>query len=205
MFDPLATIQLGPLQLTVTMITYVITAITFYAVLRLLLQNNEENERESILNQVSTMYVIFLIVYKLWPFVFTPSLLLDFRNLIYYAGGPGAIVGASTISLVFFLFQWFRKGWSTQLVDRISITIFSGLIIHALLLKEMGQFNPLSFGWNIDDHYVHPVNLYETVLFSIFLFFSIQWTKDKGTGKITILLIIGFILTKALLAPFQIK
>lgn len=206
MFDPLNTIQIGPVQLSVTMIAYMIGAASFYGILNYSLKNTGwENDRENILNQVTTAFVIFLIVYKFWPFFMEPSLLFDLSNLIYYAGGPGAIVGASIISSAFFIVSWLRQRWGIQLIDRISLAAFSSLIMYSIVLKEVGQSNPLNFGWKIDGVYFHPVNVYQAVLLVVFLFFTIQWTRLNGRGKTTIVLIIAWIFTKTLLVPFQIK
>ncbi|MDE5412856.1 hypothetical protein [Alkalihalobacterium chitinilyticum] len=206
MFDPLNTLQIGPVQLSVTMIAYMICAATFYGILNYSLKNTDwEINRENILNQVSTTFVIFLVVYKFWPFILEPSLLSNLSNLIYYAGGPGSIVGASIISSAFFIVSWLKQRWGIHLIDRISIAAFSSLIMYSIVLKEVGQSNPLNFGWKIDGVYFHPVNVYQTVLLVVFLFFTLQWTRLNGKGKTTIVLIIALIFTKTLLVPFQIK
>ncbi|WP_216827882.1 hypothetical protein [Alkalihalobacterium elongatum] len=206
MFDPLDTIKLGPAQLSLTMISYIICAAVFYGILSYLLKQTDlKGERENILNLVTTTFVIFLVVYKLWPFIFSPSLLLDLRNLIYYAGGPGAFVGAGTISLGFFIVSWIRQRWKIQLIDQLSISAFCSAIMYSVLLKEVGQRNHLDFGWKVEGVYFHPVNVYEALLLLVFLFFTLQWTRTNGIGKSTILLVITFILVKSLLVPFQIK
>lgn len=206
MFDPLNTLQLGPVQLSVTMIAYMIGAASFYGILNYSLKNTDfESNRENILNQVTTTFVIFLVIYKFWPFILEPSLLSDLSNLIYYAGGPGAIVGASIISSAFFIVSWLRQSWGIQLIDRISLAAFSSLIMYSIVLKEVGQSNPFNFGWKIDGVYFHPVNVYQAVLLVVFLFFTLQWTRLNGRGKTTVVLIIAWIFTKTLLVPFQIK
>lgn len=203
MLDPLGAIQLGSLTLTNFMITLLLTVIGTLVVLSKWLKREEIEEPEQVMSHVQNGLLIAIIIYKIWPFILSPTLILEPRNFIIYSGGPWAIEAAVLLGAFWVIIQGVLKKWPMKLLNIFSATAFVGFILYSLLLKEIGQPSMFPIGWRVGGDVYHPVNLYKAITYSTFLFFTLHWINRDKVGGIALFLFLSFIITKYLLAPFS--
>ncbi|WP_096199547.1 hypothetical protein [Bacillus sp. FJAT-45350] len=206
MFSPFHNIQLGPINLSMDMIAIISSLLVGYLVISFLLKLSfeEENVRAMILDTLQISILVFVITYKFWPIVLTPSYLLSPTNILLYSGGPWAIEAGLTFAFGWLLIKWYKKKWPIKLIDIFAIGGVSGIIFSHLLVKQYGVQSFLTIGWKLNETVYHPINIYMAILLSAFLLFNIQWFRMKRAGTVAIGLVVGYIITAYLLQPLAV-
>lgn len=202
MFDPYTSVSIGPFQPQMQMLGLILALLVGFLILIKRLKRILPNERESIANQLQTSLIIAIVIYKCWPFILNPSLLKSFSHLIFYSGGPYAVMVAIAGGALWFGYQWWKHRWPLNVIDELALSAMFGWIAHLVVVKQYGSVSPFSFGWQKDGVVLHPVNLYEVLILAMFVFFAFYWVEQSKKGARTIYFLIAIILTQAVLAPF---
>ncbi|WP_416150727.1 hypothetical protein ACM26V_07100 [Salipaludibacillus sp. HK11] len=203
MFHPLTTWSLGPLTVSVELLFLVIAGIVGLATVSMYLKRKSVEDHEAMLDKVSLVFIIWVLVFKLWPFVLEPGLLTDMRNVIYFSGGPWSIETATGLAFGLLLYFYIRKKWSFDMWEAMIVGLFVAMIFFNVFVREMGTLSPWPFGYKIGGEFVHPVNLYLVWLYILALLGATVFFKAKtGYGRCIYLIIsLGFIYI--LISPFN--
>ncbi|MDQ0253604.1 prolipoprotein diacylglyceryltransferase [Evansella vedderi] len=204
MLEPLHTFSFGPLTVTMEMLFFLLGTAFGYAIIHYYLKRLKVNVREEFLDSVLMGIVIGVIFYKFWPFLLEPSLLLDLRNILYFAGGPYASYGAIGIGFLYLIFQGYRKKWPYHCWDSLLFGTVSMLLFYSLCVKAYGAPTPFSFGFTVENTVYHPVNVYMTWLYLLLLGVSIFLVSPKVKYARTAVLLIGMVFIHLLVSPFSI-
>ncbi|WP_096189029.1 hypothetical protein [Evansella halocellulosilytica] len=204
MFEPFETINLGPISLSYMLLFLIVSIAAGYFSVQMYLKTYSKAEKESVSDALIVAIILSLIVYKSWPFILEPSLITSFQQLLYYSGGPYAILAASTVAVTYFGFQYYRKKWSSKTIDSIVFGSALTLFTYSIFIKEYGAVSSLSFGYTIGDLTYHMVNVYYAwflmlIIVGAFLFVS----SRKRLGR-SLFIVIGFLFAYVIVSPFQL-
>lgn len=204
MFEPFHTISLGPLTISLQMLFFLLSIALGYIVIYFYLKKLIIEVKDQLLDALLTSVIIGVVVYKLWPFILQPSLLTDFRNIIYYVGGPYAVYTAIASGTIYLIIQSVRKKWSFHCWDSVLIGILSMMLFYSLFIRVYGEPSPFSIGFTIEGVVYHPVNLYEGWLYFLLLFASIILVSKEKSFARTVFILFGIIFVQIIVSPFTI-
>ena len=204
MFDPLQSWSVGPLTLSVQLVFLFLAVAAGYAAMYFYLKKQEVNQRAEIQDNFLTAVVIGAVIFKLWPFILNPALLLTPRNLMYYMGGPYAIHAVLTAIIIFLLIQTFRKKWEYHSWDSFFTAVVTALCVYTFFVREYGIHSPFSIGYTLEGTSYHPVNYYQSWLFFLVISTSLLLISSKKKYARSIVLLLGIAITYYLTAPFQV-
>lgn len=202
MFEPYSSLSFGPFQLQLQMLALLVACIVSMLFLSERLKRFYPTEQETILNPFITSFIVAMIIYKIWPFLLEPTLLSSLKHIVFYSGGPYAMYAALSGAAFYFIYQWWKKKWSLAFIDELSLASLVGYLTFIIMIKQYGAISPFSFGWKVNELMTHPVNVYEAIVLASVFFFTITSVERKKTGGRTAVIVVLFLLTKVLLAPF---
>lgn len=203
MLNPLTTWSLGPLTVSVELLFLMLSGLVALTIVSFYLKRLSIEDREEMLDKISLSFIIWILVFKLWPFVLEPGLVTNFRNVIYFSGGPWAVEAATGIAVGMLLYFYIRKKWSFKMWEGMLVGVFSALIFYHFFVREVGALSPWSFGFNVGGETVHPINVYYVWLYSIALAGAAIFFNKKTVYGRSVYLVLALGVIYFLLSPFQ--
>ncbi|QOY34579.1 hypothetical protein AWH56_017870 [Anaerobacillus isosaccharinicus] len=203
MLNELDGVQLGPIFLSFSILSLGVSMLFAYIAFAYLVKKNAPSISNRALNTIQTSGLIFLVTYKLMPFMMHPSYLLSPSKLLIYAGGPFAVQLSALVSLIYFSYCFYKEKWSFKLVDYLAISGYIFLILDSILIKKYGTVTPLQIGFTIEGVMYHPLNLYHLVLYSLFFVTLFTLLRGQKSGVLAVILFIAYFFIKALISPFM--
>lgn len=203
MFESLHTISIGPLTVSMNMMMLIFSIAVGYGTVHMYLKRLDVKERTSFLDSLLTGIIIAVVIYKLWPFILEPGLLLSNPvNFIYFMGGPFAVYGAIGAAFIYLLIQSWRKKWSYPCWDSLFFGAIVSFFVYAVSIKDYGAPSPFAFGYTVDNTVFHPVNFYYSWLYLLLLVSSIVLVKIDVPFARSIFLLVGLVVGRLLILPF---
>ncbi|UCZ51621.1 hypothetical protein LGQ02_12175 [Bacillus shivajii] len=203
MFEPYQTISLGPLTVSYMMLFLMISVTIGYFFINWYMKHLEIDHKEKVADVLMMSLIIGVLTYKFWPFVIEPKLLTAPQNLLYYSGGPYAILVAIILSIGYFAFQFFKNGWHTQVIDSVIIGSAVSGFTFFFFIREYGRQNPLTFGYSSGEMIHHPVNFYFAWLILLTIIGAmVLISKEKKLGR-SMFILIGLVFSYLIISPLQ--
>ncbi len=159
MFEPTTVLSLGPAHLGISLLGYaagMIAALGWYAV-----QSKKDNEpwAKAFVDGLTGAVLIYLLIYKFWPIVEDPRILLSPASLFLYAGGAYAKEAGMLGAGAWIVFRAIRGKWFHWLALEwllVGYVIFAA--VDNLLVKEYG-IPTGGFGFELSGTRYVPLNL----------------------------------------------
>ncbi|WP_088033839.1 hypothetical protein [Evansella clarkii] len=204
MTEPFITWSVGPFTISAQMLFIFIAAAAGYGVMSLYLKKLHVENRGEILDTFLTSLIICAVIYKLWPFILDPQLLISPGNLLYFAGGPYAVYVSAGVAVIYFFLQSIREKWSHHSLDSFMAAITTALIVFSLGVKNYGLPSPFSFGYMYEGVMYHAVNFYYSWLFLLVLLAALLLVPSSKKYARSITMLTGLVIAYGLAAPFQV-
>lgn len=203
MFHPLSTWSLGPLSVSVELLFLILSALVGLAIISLYLKRLSVEDREAMLDKLTSAFISWIVVFKLWPFILQPNLVTDVRNVIYFSGGPWAVEVATGLAFGIILYFYIRRKWSFKIWEAMLVGVFVALIFNHLFVRELGALSPWAFGYNVGGETVHPINIYYAWLYSVVLAGAAVFFDKKTIYGRSVYLVLALGIVYFLISPFQ--
>lgn len=204
MFHPLQTWSAGPLTLSFELTFLFISVMAGFYAVSLYLKRLGSDERENVMDPLATALIGAVVVYKFWPFVLEPSLVLQLQNLIYFSGGPWAVPAALVTILIILSAYQLKRHWPLHVWEAFLGGMMTSLIVFNLFVRQYGAPSPLHTGFPVEGTTVHPVNVYEAWLYIMVLTGAIVFFRKNQTGARIVFLLIATAAAYVLVSPFRI-
>lgn len=204
MFEPYRTFSLGPLSLSMELLFLLVSVIVAFFAIERYMKWLQLDHREQISDQLTWALFGAVVIFKFWPVITAPSLLQNPMNALYFTGGPWALEAAMLFAIGWIgVFAFIRK-WPIMLIEAILGGVAAGAVVYLAGIRQLGAISPLSFGFEVEEVTVHPLNLYLLVLVLLafagrFIFFG----REAGYKPIYYFSASIFVLW-ILISPFRI-
>ncbi|MCT8139917.1 hypothetical protein H1D32_20765 [Anaerobacillus sp. CMMVII] len=202
MLGELDGVQLGPIFLSFSLLSLGLSILLAYWTVGYLVKKNYPDLSPKLLNTLQTSGLLFLITFKILPFIFHPAYIFTPSKLLIYSGGPYAVQISTFVSLSYFSYSFYKEKWPIRFLDYLAISAYIYLIVNSLLLKNYGVATPYNFGFTIDGTLYHPVNLYYLLFYSLLLQTMITLFQKQRAGVLAIMLLLAYFFIQVMISPF---
>lgn len=203
MLNELSGFQLGPIFIVNSILSIIVSVLIAYYIFLHLIKRTSNEESDPILNVIQTSGVLFLLTFKILPFLLHPSYLFTPSKLLLYSGGPFALEISALVAILYFGFYYIKQKWSLIIIDHLAIAIYVFLISNSILLKKYGARSPLNVGYLHNEVLYHPVNVYYALLYLLIGGSIVTFALKQKQGVKAILLCIAFFFIETLISPFK--
>ncbi|PYZ93035.1 hypothetical protein CR194_07500 [Salipaludibacillus keqinensis] len=204
MFHPLQTWSLGPLTVSIELLFLMLSALVAVTVVSFYLNKSGVEDHEAVVDKITLALIIWIVIFKLWPFILQPGLVTDLRNLIYFSGGPWAVPTASTVAFALIVYFYKKLKWTFIVWESLLTAVIVSIIFYHVFVQQFGAMTPLPFGFQLDGGTVHPVNFYYVWFYSLTLLGAMFFFKGTIWYARSVYLIIAMGAIYFLIAPFQV-
>lgn len=164
MFQSGFLIDIGPLNVPITILGMAVSIFVWYFLIRRQESKVEPpiNDKERLSESMLSLIVAGIVLYKFWPVVSNPSLIWTRGwSVVYFSGGSYYQIGLALLILGWFVWYLRRHHISLHKAGQMLVRgLIPALIVWYVIIREYGVVTKLSLGYSYQGQLYHPINFY---------------------------------------------